>query len=198
MQCAQPTFAAHADVKCTHHANAILVSRFDKAARPPMIAAPVRCLAVLLPLLATPAFAQDDFQTRVLAAHNSLRAQVGTPPLTWSSRLADDARAWADTLARNSRLQHEDQRQQGENLWMGTANAFSIEAMVGAWAGEQADYRHGVFPGVAKKGKPVGHYTQMVWRSTTEVGCATARTADEEVLVCRYSPPGNWIGQTAY
>jgi hypothetical protein len=38
----------------------------------------------------------------------------------------------------------------------------------------------------------------MVWRTTTQVGCATARTADEEVLVCRYSPPGNWIGQTAY
>ncbi len=82
------------------------MSRFDKAARPLMIAAPVRCLAVLLPLLATPAFAQDDFQTRVLAAHNTLRAQVGTPPLTWSHRLADDARAWADTLARKGRLQH--------------------------------------------------------------------------------------------
>ncbi|WGM38146.1 CAP family protein [Caulobacter sp. NIBR1757] len=163
-----------------------------------MISLTLRRLVPLLVLAPAPAFAQDDFQSRVLAAHNAVRAQVGTPPLQWNSRLAADARAWADTLARKGRLQHDDQRSQGENLWMGTANFFSIEEMVGAWAEERADYRHGKFPDVAKKGRPVGHYTQMVWRTTREVGCATARTADEEVLVCRYSPPGNWIGQTAY
>ena len=163
-----------------------------------MIANRLCRLALLAPLLATPALAQDDFQTRVLAAHNAVRAEVGAPPLDWSPELAADAGAWAETLARKGRLQHDGQGQQGENLWMGTANAFSIEEMVGAWADERVDYRHGAFPNVADRGKVVGHYTQMVWRSTTEVGCATARTPAEEVLVCRYSPPGNWIGQTAY
>lgn len=155
-------------------------------------------LALPLTLLATPALAQDDFQSRVLAAHNAVRAQVGTPPLKWNPRLADDARVWAERLARKGRLQHEEQRTEGENLWMGTANYFSLEEMVGAWAAERADYRHGEFPEVARKGRPVGHYTQMVWRTTTHVGCAVARTDSEEILVCRYSPPGNWIGQTAY
>ena len=43
-----------------------------------------------------------------------------------------------------------------------------------------------------------GHYTQIVWRSTVEVGCAVARSGLHEVWVCRYSPPGNVVGQRPY
>ena len=155
-------------------------------------------LALALSLPAAPALAQDDFQSRILAAHNSVRAQVRTPPLRWSSQLAADAQAWANVLARKGRLQHAGQHETGENLWMGTTGAFSIEEMVGAWAAERSDYRHGEWPYVAGKGKMVGHYTQMVWRTTTRVGCAMARGERKEVLVCRYSPPGNWVGHSAY
>jgi pathogenesis-related protein 1 len=45
---------------------------------------------------------------------------------------------------------------------------------------------------------PAGHYTQAVWNSTTSIGCATASNANAEVLVCRYNPPGNFIGQAPY
>lgn len=155
-------------------------------------------LALLLSMTAAPAFAQDDFQVRVLAAHNEARAEVGTPPLEWSDRLAKEAQKWADVLARKGRLQHDDQSAEGENLWMGTANYFSLEDMVGGWTEERADYDHGEFPNVAKRGRVVGHYTQMVWRTTTQVGCATARSDSDDILVCRYFPPGNWIGQSAY
>jgi len=44
----------------------------------------------------------------------------------------------------------------------------------------------------------VGHYTQMIWRNTTEVGCAVAERDDRQILVCRYSPPGNVRGEMAY
>ena len=43
-----------------------------------------------------------------------------------------------------------------------------------------------------------GHYTQMVWKGTTEVGCATASGTELTYLVCRYSPPGNIVGQKPY
>jgi pathogenesis-related protein 1 len=52
-----------------------------------------------------------------------------------------------------------------------------------------------------------GHYTQMVWKNTKEVGCATATVSGKSssglsgvvvYLVCRYSPPGNIVGQKPY
>lgn len=165
---------------------------------------PAHALVVLLLLLATPAAAQhdfaaqDDFAARVLAVHNAERSAVGVPPLAWNDRLAADAAVWGRVLAQRQVLRHDDQRAQGENLWMGTSGRFTVEQMVGAWAAEKRDYRHGVFPDVAARGKVVGHYTQMVWRGTTQVGCALVPGKPADVLVCRYDPPGNWIGQMAY
>ena len=47
---------------------------------------------------ATPAQAATggDGQQEILNAHNAYRAAVGVPPLTWSTQLATDARAWAE------------------------------------------------------------------------------------------------------
>jgi hypothetical protein len=44
----------------------------------------------------------------------------------------------------------------------------------------------------------VGHYTQMIWRGTTRIGCALASSRRWDVLVCRYGPPGNFIGEMPY
>jgi uncharacterized protein YkwD len=142
----------------------------------------------------------DHFIERVLRAHNQPRAELGLAPLRWNDGLAADAAIWARQLGRQRRLEHERQHGEGENLWMGTAGGFSYEQMVGSWAGERALYRHGVFPEVSTTGSwhDVGHYTQMVWRDTTEVGCAMAYDHGWDYLVCRYTPAGNWIGQRAY
>jgi PadR family transcriptional regulator len=43
-----------------------------------------------------------------------------------------------------------------------------------------------------------GHYTQIVWSNTREVGCGVARDSNREVWVCNYNPPGNWIGERPY
>ena len=43
-----------------------------------------------------------------------------------------------------------------------------------------------------------GHYTQVVWRNTREVGCAVARNGSDDFLVCRYWPSGNWMGQVPF
>jgi len=138
---------------------------------------------------------------RLLAAHNMARASAGVPPLTWSSLLADDAGRWAAHLASTGGFDHDDagteRKHQGENLWKGTRGAYTLEQMIGAWASEVSDYRVGIFPNVSKSGnwESVGHYTQLIWRNTTHVGCAIATTADDQVLVCRYSPPGNYDGE---
>ena len=57
-----------------------------------------------------------------------------------------------------------------------------------AWYDEVEDYDFDN-PGVVPAGKQVGHFTAMVWRDTCEVGCGVS----ENFLVCRYSPPGNFL-----
>jgi hypothetical protein len=68
--------------------------------------------------------------------------------------------------------------------------------MVDGWGSEKRDY-HGD-PVTLDNLARVGHYTQMVWRGTTLVGCALALGRNSEVLVCRYSPPGNFLGRQPY
>jgi hypothetical protein len=68
--------------------------------------------------------------------------------------------------------------------------------MVRDWASEKHYFRPGVFPNVSSSGNwvDVGHYTQIIWRQTTRVGCAVHQ-AQADFLVCRYSPAGNVMGQ---
>ncbi len=153
-------------------------------------------------LFATPCLA-DDFQTPILAAHNAERAQVGTPPLVWDDTLAAHAAVWAQRLAQLGRLEHSanaDRPGEGENLWMGSAGGYSPAEMVAGWAGEKADFSNGTFPDVARSGnwQSVGHYTQMIWRATTAVGCAKASSAQADILVCRYAPAGNFTGEKPF
>ncbi|MDB5430745.1 MAG: Cysteine-rich secretory protein family protein [Caulobacter sp.] len=159
--------------------------------------------AVTLALAATPAAAAPTAAVRdqLLAAHNVERDRLGLPPLTWNPDLAGHAQAWADHLVSLGALQHsanETRTGEGENLWMGTAGYYNPTAMVGSWADERADFTYGVFPDVGADWHKVGHYTQMVWRNTTQVGCAIATGGGWDYLVCRYSPPGNYMGEKPY
>jgi hypothetical protein len=136
-------------------------------------------------------------QARMLVSHNRARAEAGVEPLVWDWSLAADALQWARHLADADAFEHSSQDGEGENLWMGTRGAYSPEEMVGSWVDEQKLYRAGVFPDVAKTGRwsDVGHYTQVIWHGTRKVGCAVAGNAENDVLVCRYSPPGNVMGE---
>lgn len=137
---------------------------------------------------------------RFLAAHNRERAFAGVPPLQWDRYLEASAASYARVLAATGRLQHSlksSRPGQAENLWMGTRGAYAPEHMVGNWAAERRFFRAGVFPYVSSTGNwlDVAHYTQMIWRSTTHVGCAVRSNGRMEFLVCRYSPKGNRDGQ---
>ena len=147
-----------------------------------------------------PAQNLSNFPARILALHNRERAATGAAPLSWDVSLAAAAATYGPALARQGRLAHApDLRtlRQGENLWMGTAGAFSIEEMVGSWAAEKSIFVPGIVPNVSRSGHfgDVGHYTQMIWPSTARVGCALHRSARDDYLICRYSPPGNVVGE---
>lgn len=143
------------------------------------------------------------FEERLLAAQNRERLPLGVAPLRWDPELARSAQAWADRLAATgafAHAPHDGDDPQGENLWAGTRGRFTLEAMVDAWAREKRDFKPGVFPDNSVTGQvgDVGHYTQLMWRDTRQVGCALATGAREDVLVCRYSSAGNWVGERPF
>ena len=137
---------------------------------------------------------------KILAAHNGYRKEVGVAPLTWSDDLASHAQEWADYLASlgGEEWKHSEDTGEGENLWRGTSGDYTNTQMVDKWGKEKENFVEGTFPDVSSNGKKVGHYTQIVWRKTKEVGCAIASAGGYDILVCRYSPQGNIKGKPVY
>ena len=159
-------------------------------------------LALCAPLIQGSSSRLASLETRLLAAHNRERDTTGVAALAWDTALAADAAQWAEHLAAVGDIEHspddpEDEDPQGENLWLGTAGAYSPEEMVGLWIEEKKHFRPGVFPQVSRTGnlEDVGHYTQLVWADTGRVGCALSGNGEDEILVCRYSAAGNVIGE---
>ena len=145
----------------------------------------------------------DNFDQRVLEAQNAERAKLGLPALQWNDQLVASAQRWANYLSTTGRFEHAPEQRfapEGENLWEGSRGYFNPEAMVNAWAREKRYFKPGLFPNNSVTGRveDVGHYTQLVWRRTTDVGCAMASNGSVDVLVCRYSQAGNYIGQKPF
>ncbi len=143
-------------------------------------------------------------QATMLRDHNAARAAVGVAPLRWSEPLVVTAKAYADELARTGEFEHAEQPhgpgREGENLWTGTRDAYRYDEMIGHWVAERRDFVNRDTPGFSTTGRwqDVAHYTQIVWRASTAVGCATATGARDDYLVCRYAPSGNVVGQRAH
>ena|SRR5437899_3036715 len=142
-----------------------------------------------------------DLVNTILAIHNRERADVGVPPLVWSDSLAAGAKPWAEHLATTRVLVHSSGAgtDYGENIagFNPSKGVSAPEEGQLQWVAEKKDYHGGVL--TLQNWQPIGHYTQMVWRDTKEVGCATATGGHPcGFLVCRYSPQGNIIGEKPY
>lgn len=169
-----------------------------------LVSVRVRLIGLTLLMTAAPALPQASrdlasTERDWLDAHNLARDDVGVAPLAWSERLAQDAQGWAQHLARHDLYEHaspQERKGQGENLWRGTRGHWSPWETVGFFIAERQHFRPGNFPDISRTGRwsDVGHYTQVIWPGTREVGCAVAYTATDEVLVCRYWPAGNIWG----
>jgi len=115
--------------------------------------------------------------------------------LTWSNDAAVAAQKWAN----NCVFQHSGGTLGpfGENLAAGTGSSYGIPQALGSWAAEASQY---------DASNPVAsHFTQMVWKATTEVGCAVAQCSGifaasfglASFYVCEYTVQGNVIGAFA-
>jgi hypothetical protein len=137
----------------------------------------------------------------LLAAQNKYRTELGETPLVWSDKLAASAQVWADHLANKVHaMVHSGATGSGENIAAGTAGHTSLTNLVSLWGAEKQHFVDASSPHVSRTGdwKAVGHYTQIVWRKTKEVGCGLATGGGQDYLVCQYHPRGNVMGQRAF
>jgi pathogenesis-related protein 1 len=150
-----------------------------------------------------------ELKAKVVALHNKYRAEVGVPPVKWSGTVQKSSEEWALHLAENEGLRMVHAKSKGpygENLsggpgvWSTGKDAYTaLEAAVIGFGNEKNNYNDTPVS-VDNSFYKYGHYTQIVWRTTTEIGCAVAKRKDIPgyVVVCRYNPAGNMIGQKPY
>jgi len=127
---------------------------------------------------------------QILSSHNRYRAEHCAAPLAWSPKLEQVAQAWANSLKNDGCKFDHSGGQYGENLAAGTSGTLDGNAVSAMWYDEIKDYdfARGAFS------MQTGHFTQVVWRGSTALGCAKATCRGMDIWVCNYDPPGNMQG----
>ncbi|MEQ9484140.1 CAP family protein [Coleofasciculus sp. F4-SAH-05] len=146
----------------------------------------------------------STFRSQALSQHNTYRDTHHSSDMTLSDSLNDSAQNWADYLATNGVFEHSNS-DAGENIYVSYTTASSVDAAtlanqaVTSWYNEVSDYDY-ANPGFSSE---TGHFTQVVWKNSTQLGCGEARgvkTIQETqynafYVVCQYAPAGNVMGQ---
>ncbi|KAL6785795.1 hypothetical protein ACKKBG_A00170 [Auxenochlorella protothecoides x Auxenochlorella symbiontica] len=103
---------------------------------------------------------------QLLALHNTARAAHGSKPLVWSATVARSATKWAERC-----IWSHSQSEYGENILMswGTSTTCSM-AMEYWYDNERDDYSY-ANPGYQPD---AGHFSQVVWKATSQLGCGIA------------------------
>lgn len=136
-------------------------------------------------------FAEDSFYDSLLKTHNLLRSQHGAPAMTWNQGIQKYAQEWANKIAKEDRMYHRQPNNYGENIYWASGMNPSGKNVVDSWYSEIKDYNYSK-PDFSMK---TGHFTQVVWIGSTELGCGRATSKNGGIyIVCNYNPPGNYMG----
>ena len=141
----------------------------------------------------------------VLQHHNKVREKVGTQPLVWNKQLATYAQQWAEYLANNNNCQMKHREQPGENgkaygeniFWGSSSDYYKpVDASL-SWYDEIKYFKYQKLND--NNWYKTGHYTQMVWKDTKEVGVGVAVCPNGGlIVVANYYPAGNVMTEYPY
>lgn len=152
------------------------------------------------------------YQQAVLQHHNYHRANHSAKPLKWSPRMASIARA----IAQKCVYQHDVQTGgggYGQNIAAGAPFKDISNVITDQFYNNEVN----LYPGYGDDNPDMtnfhewGHFSQIVWTDTTEVGCFTYDCSKKKgglgkitgvygniaplFTVCNYYPPGNYMGE---
>ncbi|XP_006142907.1 GLIPR1-like protein 1 [Tupaia chinensis] len=162
-------------------------------------------------LFKIPPITDPHFIDLCLSAHNEWRGKVSPPAadmkyMIWNEGLAKMAKAWANEckFQHNSCLKkpykcYSGFEYVGENIWLGGLRIFTPNAAITAWYNETKFYDFNTL----SCSKVCGHYTQVVWADSYQVGCALSMCSNlggpsTAIFVCNYGPAGNYANMPPY
>jgi len=150
----------------------------------------------------------DVDKQEIVNSHNEWRQKAGATAMLrmkWNEELAEFAEA---TVAKCA-FKHTTNEQRaniagfpfiGENMYVYSAET-TFKAAVDSWGSEEKDYdlASGSCTGVC------GHYTQITWAKTSDVGCAVKKCDNVEgfgqgghLIFCNYGIGGNMQGEKPF
>ncbi|KAH8412941.1 hypothetical protein KR009_006912 [Drosophila setifemur] len=133
----------------------------------------------------------DLFLKEVFNTTNKFRGMHGCPALTINAELNRVAQEWANRLRDKNVMEHRPNPKYGENIFLSGGMDVTGDLPVEMWYREinSYDFQKAQFAPTA------GHFTQLIWKGSKEMGSGVARKADRTWVVCNYNPPGNVMGQ---
>lgn len=200
---AETTPAPTTDIEGTTTVTVIVTTTMEQPPPPPSSTPPPppqTTTQAPAPPASTQAASSPNAQA-YLDPHNTARAAHGANPVTWDDNLAALAQQWVN----GCKFEHSGGSLSsdfgyGENLAAGTGE-YPIADAVTSWVNEGSTYDYNN-PGFSMD---TGHFTQVVWKSTTAIGCAYQDCPNAGAVFpnydgnwrihsCMYTPPGNMEG----
>ncbi|XP_073822218.1 uncharacterized protein [Musca autumnalis] len=133
----------------------------------------------------------SKFEMECLEEHNKRRDLHGCKPMALNRNLCNLANDWAIHLTKTRSIYHRPGNDYGENIYQLINQDPTAEDAVKAWYDEINKYKYSK-PGFSTG---TGHFTQVVWLDTKEMGVGRAKVDNMTFIVCNYNPPGNVMGQ---
>ncbi|XP_062571774.1 uncharacterized protein LOC134233787, partial [Saccostrea cucullata] len=139
-----------------------------------------------------------EFIDECVKVHNKYRKKHGVSSLTHAKDLSAFAQKWAEHLAATNSFQHSDCMHKGERLgeniackWSSSGGDYSGKEACDQWYSEISKHDFNNEP----RSLGSGHFTQMIWKGSKEIGVGKAKTSGGKVIVvASYRPAGNLVG----
>ncbi|XP_022535231.2 C-type lectin domain family 18 member A [Astyanax mexicanus] len=140
---------------------------------------------------------KEHFQ--IVTQHNRLRSRVdpmaaNMQKMEYSERLARLAQERAESCSEDRSLLEEHTGHIGWNVCRSPHGVASFSDIINSWFKEGQNYIYQ--SGQCRNNGTCKHYTQLVWATSSQVGCAVrvcrGGAVQWDLFVCAYSPGGNW------